>query len=40
MDENSVFVVFIIVNEWDAMVINCQNCLFGTKVKDNLDACW
>ena len=32
MNENSVFVVFNIVSEWVAIVINCPNCLFGAKV--------
>ena len=32
MDQNSVLVVFNIVNEWGAMVINCPNCWLGTKV--------
>ena len=34
MDENSVFVVFSIANEWGAKVINWSNCLFGTKVNN------
>ena len=40
MNENSVFAVFNIVNEWCAIVINGLNCLFGTKVNNTLDACW
>ena len=37
MDENSVFVVFSIANEWGAKVINWPNCLFGTKVNNTLE---
>ena len=40
MDENCVFFVFSIVNEWGATLINWPNCLFGTKVNDTLDLCW
>ena len=40
MDQNSGFVVFSIVNEWDAIVTNWPNCLFGTNVNKNLNACW
>ena len=40
MDENSVFVVFNIVNEWGDILINYPNCLFGTKINNTLDACW
>ena len=40
MDENSVFVVFSIVNEWGDILINCLNCLAGTKVNSTLDNCW
>ena len=40
MYENSVFVVFSIVNEWGDICINCLSCLFGTKVIETLDACW
>ena len=39
MDENPVFFVFNIVNEWGAIVINWRDCLFGTKVNNTLDAC-
>ena len=40
MDENSVFVVFRIANEWVAIVINWPNYLLGAKVNNTLDACW
>ena len=40
MDENSVFAVFSIANEWGAILINCPNYLFSTKVNNTLDACW
>ena len=40
IDENSVFVVFSIVNEWGAIVIDWPNWLFDTKVNNILDACW
>ena len=40
MDWNSALVVFNIVNEWGATVINWPNCLSGTKVNNTLDACW
>ena len=40
MDENFVFVVFSIVNECGDMLINCPNCLFGTKVNNIFYACW
>ena len=39
MEESSVFFVFNIVNEGDAMVINCPNYLFCTKVNKTLDPC-
>ena len=39
MDESSVFVVFSIVSEWGAMVINWLICLFSTKVNNGLDTC-
>ena len=40
MDVNFVFVIFNIVNEWGAIVVNCPNCLFYTKVNNTLDTCW
>ena len=40
MNENSVFVVFSIVNECGNILIYWQNCLFGTKVNNTLYACW
>ena len=39
MDENSVFVVFSIVNECGDILINCPNCLFGAKVNNTFAAC-
>ena len=39
MDENSVFVVFSIVNECGNILINCPNCLFGTEVNNTFAAC-
>ena len=39
MDEKSVFVVFSIVSERGAIVINCPNCLLSRKVNNTLDAC-
>ena len=36
MDEDSVFVVFSIVNECDDILINCPNGLFGAKVNNVL----
>ena len=40
MDGNSVFVVFIIVNEWGSIGINWPNCLFDTKLNNTLAARW
>ena len=40
IDENSVFVVFSIVNEWGDILINWSNCSSDTKINNNLDACW
>ena len=40
MEENSVFVAFSIINEWGDILINCPNCLFGTKGNNTLDPCW
>ena len=41
MDETSIFAVFSIVNEWwGDILINCPNCLFGTKINNPLDAYW
>ena len=40
MDKNSVFVMLNIINECSAILINCPNCLFGTKVNNIFDACW
>ena len=46
MDENYIFVVFRVVNEWKNewgdILINCPNCLFGTKVINTLlfDNCY
>ena len=40
MDGNFLFAVFRIFNELDAILINCLNCLFGTKANNTLDACW
>ena len=40
MDKNSVFADFSIVNKWGDILIDCPNCLFGTKVNNTLDACW
>ena len=28
------------VDEWGAILINCLNCFFGTKVNNTLDGCW
>ena len=39
MDNNSVFVVFSIAKECDAIVINWPNDLFGTKVDNTFYAC-
>ena len=39
MSENSVFVVFSIVNECGDILINWSNCLFGRKVNNTVDAC-
>ena len=39
MDENSVFAGLNIINECGAIFFNCQNCLFGTKVKTTFNAC-
>ena len=39
MNEESLFVVFSMVNEWGAIVINFSSCLFATKVNNTLDAC-
>ena len=36
-EENSVFTVFIIVNAWGEIFINCPNFLFGTKVNKTFD---
>ena len=38
-EENSVLTVFIIVKECGEIVINCPNCLFGTKVNKTFDVC-
>ena len=43
MDWNPALVVFNIVNEWGAIVINWPNCLLGTKVNNTLmlvDDCY
>ena len=40
MDKSSVFAVFSIVIEWGAIVIDCPNFLFETKVNNTLDATW
>ena len=40
MDENSVFAVFSIVNEWGDILIYYPNCLFGTEVNNTLDVYW
>ena len=40
MDWKNALVVFNVVNKWGAIVINCLNCLSGTKVNNTLDACW
>ena len=40
MDENFVFVALSIANECSDILINCPNCLLGTKVNNNFDACW
>ena len=40
MDENSVFDVFSIVNEWGDILISCPNYLFDTKLNNTIDACW
>ena len=40
MNENSVFVVFSIANQYGDILIYWPNCLFGTKVNDTFDACW
>ena len=37
--ENSVLIVFIIVEECGDILINCPNCLFGTKVNKTLEMC-
>ena len=39
MDENSVYVVFRVVNDWHAIKLIDQIFLFGTKVKNTLDVC-
>ena len=39
MNQNSEVVVFKFVGESAVIVINCRNCLFGTKVNNTLDAC-
>ena len=39
MNENSVFVLFKNVNEWDEILINWPNYLFGTKVNNTFDVC-
>ena len=39
INENSALVVFSIVNEWGAIVINGTNCLSDTKVNETFDAC-
>ena len=40
VDENSVFVVFSIINECGAILSNCPNCLFGKKVNNTFDDYW
>ena len=39
IEENSVLTVLIIVKECGEVFINCQNCLFGTKVNITFDVC-
>ena len=39
MDKNCGVVVFSIVNELGAIVINSPNCFFDTEVNNTLDAC-
>ena len=39
MDESSVFVVLSIINESVAVLIDCPNTLFGTKVNNTFDVC-
>ena len=40
MDEDTVFAMSSIVNEWGAIVINFPNCLFDAKVNNTLNGCW
>ena len=40
VDENSVFVVFSIINECGGILINCPNCLFGKDVNNAFEDCW
>ena len=40
MDESYALVVFSIDKEWNAIVINWLNCIFGTKMNITLDASW
>ena len=40
MDENSVFFVFSIANQYGDILINWPNCLFVTKVNDTFGAYW
>ena len=38
-EENSALTVFIIVKECGEILINCPNCLFGTKVNETVEVC-
>ena len=38
--ENCVLIVFIIVKDCGNILINCPNCLFGTKVNKTFEVCW
>ena len=39
-DDNYVFVIFSIVNEWSEIVVNDPNCLFGINIHETVDSCW